>query len=1286
MKNNHVALYPLTQPQQRVWYTELLYPNRTIMTISAIVKITGRIDVSVLKQAINKVIEQNDSFRIQLTTESGVPYQYVRDYEEKDVECLDLSKEQAEQRMLELRSIPLELLDAELYRFVIMRVGEAETWINFKMHHIISDGISMNLAANDIMQHYSNIINGNSSPRKDSSYLDFIQVEHDYEQSERYQKDKEYWLAKFVTMPEVMSLKSYNPLTVGTDARVDRLILEDELHRGVKAFCEEHKISIFTFFLGALYIYMHKVTNEQDVAIGTLYANRTTKKEKETIGMFVSTVATRMLVEPEQELLSFLKNVAKEQASILRHQRYPYNQIIRDLREVHRNQDVQRLFGVSIQYRPMSFLRMDEAVMRGNQDYSEDSVNDFDIHILDIVDDGKLFVDLYYRTQLFDEQEAQEINRRFVHIMEHMIRSPYQTISELSLISEEEQRRLIVAFNDTDAEYPREQTIHGLFEEQAERHPGAVAVEYEDERLTYRELNERANRLARTLRGQGVGADRLVGIMAERSPSMVIGILAILKAGGAYVPIDPDYPEERIRYMLDDSGTQVLLLQSHLQDKAAFAGVSLLLDDEQTYAADGTNLASVNEPHDLAYVIYTSGTTGKPKGTLIEHRNVVRLLFNSRNLFDFGPADTWTLFHSFCFDFSVWEMYGALLYGGKLVIVPPMIAKHPAQFLHLLKERGVTILNQTPTYFYQLLREALAESGQTLSLRKVIFGGEALAPQQLKEWRKRYPATQLINMYGITETTVHVTYKEITEVEIAEGRSNIGRPIPTLKVYVLDANRRCVPAGVAGEMYVAGEGLARGYLNRPELTAEKFVDDPFTPGERLYRSGDLARWLPDGNIEYMGRIDHQVKVRGYRIELGEVEAQLLKLESVQEAVVMAREDGSGEKQLCAYLVADKALTVSELRSQLSEELPGYMIPSYFVQLERMPLTANGKTDRKALPAPEGSVNTGAEYIAPRTPLEEQLVQIWQEVLGPVRVGVKDSFFDLGGHSLSLMQLIQKVYAATGVEISLHNMFQHPSIEAMAYEIWQSGLEGQRGDRFMKLNEHGPINVFCFPPGGGYGIGYMELAKKLDGRCVLYAIDFMDDTEDGEDIPGRYVDEMLRVQNDAPYVLLGYSLGGNLMYEVAQAIERRGGRVSDLIMLDSLYKQYATPLEEVESDIKEILEPADGMEKELLDNPFIRERVERKVRAYLTYGASLIHSGTVEADIHVLIAEGTRERGALEHRPSWQDATRLSYEEYALAGVHEQVLAPEYVEENANVIGRIVQQIMERKLESHKVSL
>ncbi|XOS94519.1 amino acid adenylation domain-containing protein [Brevibacillus laterosporus] len=554
------------------------------------------------------------------------------------------------------------------------------------------------------------------------------------------------------------------------------------------------------------------------------------------------------------------------------------------------------------------------------------------------------------------------------------------------------------------------------------------------EQLSYRELNEKANRLARSLVAQGVQADGLVGIMAERSLDMVVGMLAILKAGGAYVPIDPEYPEERIAYMLEDSNVNLLLLQSHLLGRVAFDKKVILLDDEQSYQTDHSNLELRSGPRHLAYVIYTSGTTGKPKGTLIEHKNVVRLLFNSKNLFDFSNSDTWTLFHSFCFDFSVWEMYGALLYGGKLVIVPPLTAKSPKQFLQLLQDQQVTILNQTPTYFYQLLQEEANDNRKELTIRNVIFGGEALSPALLKDWKAKYPQIKLINMYGITETTVHVTYKEITEAEISQAKSNIGKTIPTLSAYILDEHLRLQPVGVKGELYIAGEGLARGYLNRPELTNDRFVSNPFVPGERMYKTGDLARWLADGNIEYLGRIDHQVKIRGYRIELGEVETQLLNIESVQEAIVIAHEDQSGEKYLCSYFVADSELTVSELRRALSQQLPDYMIPAYFVQLERMPLTANGKLDRKALPTPEESLKTGREYVAPRTQVEEKLAQIWQEVLGLSQVGITENFFEIGGHSLRATTLVAKIHQVLDTSITLRDVFQIPTIEQMADRI------------------------------------------------------------------------------------------------------------------------------------------------------------------------------------------------------------------------------------------------------------
>lgn len=496
--------------------------------------------------------------------------------------------------------------------------------------------------------------------------------------------------------------------------------------------------------------------------------------------------------------------------------------------------------------------------------------------------------------------------------------------------------------------------------------------------------------------------------------------------------------------MLADSGIHVLLLQSHLQERISFAGEIICLDDLHAYHKEDSNLGVTVSPTGLAYVIYTSGTTGKPKGTCIEHKNVVRLLFNSQNRFDFKPSDTWTLFHSFCFDFSVWEMYGALLYGGKLVIVPQMTARSPQQFLQLLRDEQVTILNQTPTYFYHLLQEELASREQSLHLRKVIFGGEALNPALLKNWREKYPFIQLINMYGITETTVHVTYKEITETEIEAGKSNIGKPIPTLQTYILNTQQQLQPIGVQGELYVAGEGLARGYLNRSELTAEKFVEHAWITEGKLYRTGDAARWLPDGNIEYLGRIDHQVKIRGYRIELGEVETAILKMDMIQEAVVIAHENEDGSKQLCAYWKGSSALTAREIRAALTHEIPDYMIPSYFVQLEHIPLTSNGKIDRKALPSPQERVDQEAEYAAAQSPVEQAIISAWEAVLGVQRIGRSDHFFELGGDSIKCIQVASRLLQS-GYKVEMKHFFTYPTVAELSEHVTSVSTHYDQGE-------------------------------------------------------------------------------------------------------------------------------------------------------------------------------------------------------------------------------------------------
>ncbi|HEX3048125.1 MAG TPA: amino acid adenylation domain-containing protein [Bacillota bacterium] len=681
-----------------------------------------------------------------------------------------------------------------------------------------------------------------------------------------------------------------------------------------------------------------------------------------------------------------------------------------------------------------------------------------------------------YNANFYHRELIAGLAGHLTHILGAVVCNPNGKLGAIEMLAPAEKRYLLEEVNGERAEYPRQKTIHRLFFEQAVRNPDRPAITFQERTISYRELNEKSNQLARRLQEIGVKPGEIIGIMLERSPEMIIGLLGVLKAGAAYLPLDPDYPEERIRYMMEDSGAGVLLVNGTVTvpgkvptNSGTGASENLIqivnLIDEELYRGPDSNLEDINQPSDLAYVIYTSGTTGRPKGAMIEHRNLVRLMFNDKFQFDFTENDVWTMFHSFCFDFSVWEIYGALLYGGRLVIVPKPVAQDPGEYLRLLKKHAVTVLNQTPTAFAGLIREELQCPDHTLALRYVIFGGEALKPLMLKEWRPKYPAVKLINMYGITETTVHVTYKEITDREIESNISNIGNPIPTLTAYIMDPKLRLLPVGAIGELCVGGDGVGRGYLNRPELTGEKFVVGAFResppeegpppaegqPLRRIYRSGDLAKRLPNGEMEYFGRMDHQVKIRGHRIELGEIESALLRYDPIQEVALIAGEDADHQQYICAYYVSKTSLTVPELRGYLGELLPVYMIPAYFIRLEKIPMTVNHKLDRRALPRPDSGISTGEIYEAPQNEVESKLVEIWRDALSIEAIGVNNSFFDLGGDSIKAIGLISKVNREFGAKILLADLYQNQTVREIAaclaterpagvYEDLREGLE------------------------------------------------------------------------------------------------------------------------------------------------------------------------------------------------------------------------------------------------------
>ncbi len=650
------------------------------------------------------------------------------------------------------------------------------------------------------------------------------------------------------------------------------------------------------------------------------------------------------------------------------------------------------------------------------------------------ISESQLKLEVRYAPDVYSSNMIERILGHFGNLLRIVVSNPDSKLKDIEFISSEEKQMLLSLGSDEKADYPSGKTIHELFEEQVKKLPDKIAVVSGDISITYLEINQKANAIAHVLRENGANPNDIVGITVTRSIETIAGLLGILKAGAAYLPVDPAWPAERVAYVLDDSGAGLLLHKRGTNedweaDDAVYKRIlDPIIDSNQFMHPD--NPGSANCPSDAAYVIYTSGTTGRPKGVVIEHRNVVRLFFNARNKFDFTSGDVWTLFHSLCFDFSVWEMYGALLYGGTLIIIPSQVARDPSEYRKLLIENKVTVLNQTPTAFYGLSAEEQKHSDRSLQLRYIIFGGEALKLPMLGNWHRKYPGTKLVNMYGITETTVHVTYKEVTEADMNSTICNIGRPIPTLSAYIMDAGLRLMPAGVPGELCIGGLGVAKGYLNRPELTAERFVKNPYKPLERVYRSGDIVRLLPNGDMEYFGRMDKQLKIRGHRVEPGEIEAAAMDCHTVREAAAIPIDDCDGNKYICLYYVADKDIR-GELAEHMSDMLPSYMLPSRFIRLDYFPMTSNNKLNARALPIPESYDSSPEGNDLPENDLQARTLEIWREILKNGSLGINSNFFDSGGDSIRAISLVSVINKEFGTSVMIRDIYSYQTAGEMS---------------------------------------------------------------------------------------------------------------------------------------------------------------------------------------------------------------------------------------------------------------
>ena len=1064
--SGNIEYYPLTHPQKGIWYTEKLYPGTSIGNIAATLKISTNIDFDLMKKAINLVIEKNDAFRMRITEIDGEPKQYITSYEYRKIDFFDFSNQNIEKLYewdeLQVKT-PFNLIDSDLCYFAILKIANDLSGFFIKIHHTMADAWSVILFGNEVMEFYQKLKKGSIIDNKNyTSYIEYIFSEYNYINTERYLKDKKFWSDKFLDIPELTFLKTRKESNFLTSAKRKTFIIPAKLRPKIHKYCIENRISILTLFSSALSLYISRVLNRDDIIFGTPVLNRVNYLEKETIGMFISMVPIRLKIDIDSDFTNYVQYVQKEWMSILKHQRYSADLIIKDIRE--RSKGFGKLYDIALSYQNSRFIKDENIVSQeGRWHFNCHQTESLNIHINERENDGNLVLDYDYQTNLFFSKEIEFLHDHMIRLLWHAIDNPTRELKRIEMVSEKEKNKILYEFNNTNASYPKEKLVHQIFEEQVEKIPDSVAIVFEEKSMTYRELNEKSNQLARFLRNQGVKADSIVGIMVYRSFEMIIGILAILKAGGAYLPLDPNNPADRIRYMLEDSKAQLLLASNEIMNKISFIGKKIDIFDTSIYAGLKSNLDFINKSNNLIYVIYTSGSTGKPKGVMIQHYSVINRINWMQKKYPIYDGYTILQKTTYTFDVSVWELFWWFFSGAKLALLVPMGEKDPAKIVDAIYKHKSTTIHFVPSMLNAFLDYNTINDNQSKlkSLKQVFASGKALTPQSVAKFNKLLfltNGTQLYNLYGPTEATVDVSYFDCSS-EIEHKVIPIGKPIDNTQLYIMDSHHNIQPIGIAGELYISGDALARGYLNNPELTAEKFIENPFTPGERMYKTGDLARWFAKGDIEYLGRIDQQVKIRGFRIELGEIENQILEYDGIIEVSVNTRDDKNGNKILCAYIASNKTINTLILKKYLSKKLPNYMVPSYFVIVEKLPLTSSGKIDRKALPEPVYS--SQISYTAPRDKTEILISEIWSQLFSVEKVGIDDSFFDLGGDSLQVMQFISHL-SKYDMDINIHDVYEYPTIRELGSRVISCNNENKTvGAEKQKLGKNKHTNQITF---------------------------------------------------------------------------------------------------------------------------------------------------------------------------------------------------------------------------------
>ncbi|WP_199520574.1 non-ribosomal peptide synthetase, partial [Kitasatospora sp. MBT63] len=1044
---------PLSFGQRQMWFLNRLDPDAVEYLVPQLLRLRGDLDRDSLAAALDELTARHEILRTRYALDGEEPVQLIGPATPGVLATVDLTGRPAadrarlaEEQARRLSARPFDLEQDAPLRATLYVLAPDDHLFALTLHHIACDERTQELLMAELSALYGAFRDGLPSPlpAPGLQYADYAAWQRsDFRTRPAAVRQLSYWKQQLSGVePLALPTDRLRPAVRSTEGAAHRFTVPAATAERLRALAAEHRTTLFTVLLAGYQAQLARWTGSTDIAVGTVVSGRTRPQLRDLAGYGINTLVLRTRWDGDPAFADLLPLARTTVLDAFDRQDTPFASLVDEL-QPERDLSVTPLFQTAFTLHDRQAGELTLGGVRAEQVPLPWQVAKFDLALQAAeLPDGSLGCQFEYATGLFDQPTVQRLAGHLTRLLTAVAEHPEAPLSAVDLLDAAELAVVDQPIPGAPSAWDG-RCAHQVFEEQAARTPDAVAVSHPGGSLTYRELNGRANRLARRLRALGVGAESLVGVCLERGPDLVVTLIAVLKSGGAYVPLDPAYPSDRLAYMAADAAlTCVVTETAHAALVASVHdGPALVLEDlaAEPAAESAEDLPSLAGPDNAVYVIYTSGSTGRPKGVVLSHRAVLRLFSAAAGLYGFGSDDVWSLFHSYAFDVSVWELWGALLFGGRLAVVPFDVARSPEELLDLLVAERVTVLSQTPSAFRSLV--TLAGAGDPridrLALRHVVFGGEKLEIGDLRPWTDRLgPDTPaLINMYGITETTVHTTFHRLTGTDLAAPAvSPIGRPLPDLGVHLLDEHGRLVPVGVVGEIHVSGPGVARGYLNRPDLTAERFVPNPFgAPGSRLYRSGDLARRLPDGTLEFVGRADDQVKIRGYRIELGEIQAAVAAHPGVREAVVIAREDSPGRKELVAYWTAeaDGGPTAADLRTLLGQSLPGYMVPAAFVRLDAFPLTGNGKTDRRALPAPERSgAGQDEAFTAPRTVTEQRIAEVWCQALGLERVSVDATFFDLGGDSIRAVSLVG-VLREADYDVTVRDVFEHRTVAALA---------------------------------------------------------------------------------------------------------------------------------------------------------------------------------------------------------------------------------------------------------------